>query len=250
MSEEKCQVCGREDPMLVAAAYETAISQRDATIASVYALAKTPVEQAEQIPLAQWVQTRFVHVDDHNAALTKKDATIAAKDEMLRKCDAAAVESAAKEQAALSTIAEQAAEIEAWKAATLLDDASGDPDGITPAHCEREITGLRAEIERLNKIATPCPSCGRTSLFIGTGGHLTCSFIGCKEPGVERYVASLRSVATTSVESCQRLWNSLYDSLGGPDMDNSVRRVMAERQSEIDGARAALAAGKKEQGNG
>lgn len=31
-------------------------------------------------------------------------------------------------------------------------------------------------------ISSPCPSCGGCTLFIGTGGWLTCSLIGCKEP--------------------------------------------------------------------
>lgn len=34
------------------------------------------------------------------------------------------------------------------------------------------------------EIADRCPSCGGQSLFIGAGGWLTCSRIGCKEPGV------------------------------------------------------------------
>ena len=43
------------------------------------------------------------------------------------------------------------------------------------------------------RIQTPCPSCGNHTLFIGTGGHLTCSLIGCREPGVERAIAALRA---------------------------------------------------------
>lgn len=44
-----------------------------------------------------------------------------------------------------------------------------------------------------DRIAMPCPSCGMRALFIGTGGHLTCSSLECKEPGVELAVADLRS---------------------------------------------------------
>lgn len=43
------------------------------------------------------------------------------------------------------------------------------------------------------RIETPCPSCGSRNLFIGEGGHLTCSLIGCQEPGVERAIAALRA---------------------------------------------------------
>ena len=35
------------------------------------------------------------------------------------------------------------------------------------------------------RIVTRCPSCRAQSLFIGEGGHLTCSVIGCKNPSPE-----------------------------------------------------------------
>lgn len=41
-------------------------------------------------------------------------------------------------------------------------------------------------------ISTPCPSCGGTTLFVGSGGHLTCSRIGCRQPGVERAIRELK----------------------------------------------------------
>ena len=44
----------------------------------------------------------------------------------------------------------------------------------------------------MSEIKTPCPSCGSKSLFIGTGGHLTCSWLECPEPGVERAIAALK----------------------------------------------------------
>lgn len=34
------------------------------------------------------------------------------------------------------------------------------------------------------KIVDRCPTCRNQSLFIGEGGYLTCSVIGCKNPGV------------------------------------------------------------------
>lgn len=44
------------------------------------------------------------------------------------------------------------------------------------------------------RITTPCPSCGAQSLFIGTGGHLTCDVSGCEEPAVSAAVDGLREV--------------------------------------------------------
>jgi|GEM_PF-6926433 len=45
-----------------------------------------------------------------------------------------------------------AAEIDEWKAASLLIDASGDPDGITPSHLERARSEDAQQIERLRAI--------------------------------------------------------------------------------------------------
>ena len=43
------------------------------------------------------------------------------------------------------------------------------------------------------RIADRCPTCGHTTLFIGSGGWLTCSLIGCKEPGVSRAIELLKA---------------------------------------------------------
>lgn len=54
------------------------------------------------------------------------------------------------------------------------------------------------------RITTPCPSCGSRTLFIGAGGHLTCSLLGCKDPSPQRVyeralaeIARLRKLAAT-----------------------------------------------------
>lgn len=55
--------------------------------------------------------------------------------------------------------------------------------------------------ERGELIVTPCPSCGSQSLFIGTGGHLTCGVVphgysrGCPEPGVKQAIEKLKAAA-------------------------------------------------------
>jgi hypothetical protein len=60
--------------------------------------------------------------------------------------------------------------------------------------CDSRAAALRAALSRPAepRINTPCPACGSRTLFIGEGGHLTCSLIGCKQPGVERAIAELR----------------------------------------------------------
>lgn len=54
----------------------------------------------------------------------------------------------------------------------------GDPEGRNMAERQR--------------IETPCPTCGNRTLFIGSGGHLVCSWLKCSEPGVERAVTRLK----------------------------------------------------------
>ena len=45
----------------------------------------------------------------------------------------------------------------------------------------------------MNEINLRCRSCNGHSIFIGTGGHLTCSYVDCKEPIVERQFAQLEA---------------------------------------------------------
>jgi len=53
-----------------------------------------------------------------------------------------------------------------------------------------EIANLKRQLEE-REIKTRCPLCHGT-IFVGKGGHLTCSTIGCKEPGIERQIADLK----------------------------------------------------------
>ncbi len=34
----------------------------------------------------------------------------------------------------------------------------------------------------MTRVAGTCPACGRSSLFVGDGGHVTCSMLGCPDP--------------------------------------------------------------------
>lgn len=44
------------------------------------------------------------------------------------------------------------------------------------------------------KITTHCPACGSESLFIGSGGGLTCAVLRCTQPSVEAAIEDLRAV--------------------------------------------------------
>jgi len=64
-------------------------------------------------------------------------------------------------------------------------------------------------------IISRCPSCGGCFLFIGKGGHLTCSLIGCKEPVVDRAVDNIKAEVerlkgeNEKLKTNQELWGSI-----------------------------------------
>ena len=41
------------------------------------------------------------------------------------------------------------------------------------------------------RIKMPCPSCGSRSLFIGSGGHITCGYIPCKKPLLSEHIRDI-----------------------------------------------------------
>lgn len=117
-------------------------------------------------------------------------------------------------------------------------------------------------------IADRCPSCGARSLFIGSGGWLTCSVIGCANPAVSDAIETLR---TKRDEHLDRIADErdmvigglarLADLVGAPRtspigpgqliecLEAELRRILAEHadrgrlltrssQSDFDGWRA------------
>lgn len=59
-----------------------------------------------------------------------------------------------------------------------------------------------------------CPSCGAASLFLGSNGYVTCSVIGCKEPGAatdlladpKSVIDTLRAEKEQAQEAKARMW--------------------------------------------
>jgi len=58
--------------------------------------------------------------------------------------------------------------------------------GVQP--CDHGWKGRPAE-----RISTPCPACGHETLFVGSGGHLTCSYLPCPEPGLASEINNLKA---------------------------------------------------------
>lgn len=63
------------------------------------------------------------------------------------------------------------------------------PDEQSETPCHHGWRGTRIA----EQIADRCPSCGGKTLFIGSGGWLTCSYLRCSEPGVGRAIEKLRA---------------------------------------------------------
>lgn len=72
-------------------------------------------------------------------------------------------------------------------------------------------------------INTPCPSCGFTTLFIGTGGHLTCSWIECKNPGVQTTIEALKAEVNR--------WKANHDNV--VNIKRRLSKMYGERCREI-----------------
>jgi hypothetical protein len=80
------------------------------------------------------------------------------------------------------------------------------------------------------RITTPCPTCGSQSLFVSTAGHLVCSVIGCKQPGVERAIEALKARDVESACTC-----SVPDYVGIYGELDTVRCLRCGRRPSTDG---------------
>lgn len=110
------------------------------------------------------------------------------------------------------------------------------------------------------RITTRCPTCGAQTLFVGSGGYLTCSFITCRNPSlgeaIERYKAieqvlahfvdnaggydkSLVGVAATALEHPD-FFDKEYISGELRDLERRGRRLLANPQLESGKAVAAV----------
>ena len=73
-------------------------------------------------------------------------------------------------------------------------------------------------------IVTPCPSCGGKTLFVGSGGHLTCSWLECKEPVVRIAIAKLkRATDALSVLDARYVADELETRFRMADAPNALR---------------------------
>lgn len=52
----------------------------------------------------------------------------------------------------------------------------------------------------MDRIVTRCPACGNQTLFVGEGGHLTCSWLECPAPGVERFLEERGVIAQSPTQ--------------------------------------------------
>lgn len=56
-------------------------------------------------------------------------------------------------------------------------------------------------------IRNRCPECGNTTLLIGSGGWITCSWLKCKAPSLDEAIFKILN----NRDSLQDAFNELYD---------------------------------------
>lgn len=92
--------------------------------------------------------------------------------------------------------------------------------------------------DRGDRIANHCPSCGGKSLFIGTGGWLTCATLNgdCTEPGVEHAIDALkaeRDALRAENELTRAMATTLVQRAEASDAENATLRArVAELEAD------------------
>ncbi len=76
------------------------------------------------------------------------------------------------------------------------------------------------------RITTRCPSCGGQTLFVGKGGHLTCSLIGCKSPGVGSAIEALQAALAAAQAERDAAWAEISQ------LRHTHTKEVAEAQAE------------------
>jgi predicted RNase H-like nuclease (RuvC/YqgF family) len=134
--------------------------------------------------------------------------------------------------------------LEDWRAdvTAALQRSDGAPFADVPKHV-RDLVGERNDLKRQldagqPRIATRCPACGGSTLFVGHGGHLTCSRLKCPNPSV---ADEIKRVADKCDEYRQR-WNGLdverekWAALARENEDLRQQVSEAQRETELETA--------------
>lgn len=81
--------------------------------------------------------------------------------------------------------------------------------------------------EPCGRIETRCPSCGSRSLFIGSGGHLTCGVLTCKSPSVEQTTENMQREIRAG-DQIMNNWAKVLDALPCPVHGRCVPHALLE----------------------
>ena len=117
-------------------------------------------------------------------------------------------------------------------------------NGAVVMALQSERDQLRAELEQANKRAKAerdelknkrindrCPACGHDTLFVSDAGYLTCSFLGCKEPGVMRAVKMIQAERDAALEDARILaqnWNGVMTSV---EIEAIVKKYLSSKRA-------------------
>ena len=66
-------------------------------------------------------------------------------------------------------------------------------------------------VDKFPKVEGTCPACGRDSLFLASGGYVTCSIIGCTDPGKASDVLARHSEPAVS-DDARAVWERAHPS--------------------------------------
>jgi hypothetical protein len=107
--------------------------------------------------------------------------------------------------------------LEDWRAdvTVALQRPGGALFADVPKHV-RDLVGERDDLKRQlyagqPRIATRCPACGGSTLFVGHGGHLTCSRLECPNPSV---ADEIKRIADQLAEATE--WRPMREHIAAP----------------------------------
>lgn len=88
------------------------------------------------------------------------------------------------------------------------------------------------------RIRDRCPACGGPDLFVGTGGYLTCSLIGCPDPTAAHKLLSGRTPPPEPGEAARRWARKITQMLkAGKWMQGDIERMLQQAIDESRGRR-------------
>lgn len=121
-----------------------------------------------------------------------------------------------------------------WELAMMLNNQAAELESLRAKvaelgtkECHHGWRGSKPDGEEV--IRTPCPACGG-QLFVGSGGHLTCAYLGCREPGVERAWQAMKAKLSEVESRAEAAEGKLADLKDSASLA-ALHKVTREREA-------------------